>query len=422
MKRLHQLLFLCTFMILGYSCSEDLNEQTDPEQSTTLKNEALVLMTLEEIDNPALLEQLGSTELQIKQILADNYSEALRAHNPDAMYLDEEKILIGKNPDNSISYTFSVVIPDQQNNDKLQISSYLTMSFDGERNLYNSLQFGFEEPVRFNANGELLSHTAPIVNQKGGDGYTPKPSNKPSKAPKSVICNWASSTGNLGTVNGYCGFTIGIGGPAPIWVLAALFPEWYIYDPFLGWIELDFPREIIPLTSDINDLYYLYSDDNTYPLYNLNFHPNFSGLYNEIVDYYGKVYVWQLGYYITNPFSMTYDEDHVHKQAFIDSFFQWTYRMQSTAAANYSYLTSNPDVYYQIFNLFAEYNLSHPNDEPLYLEQPWYVVQYTPNQDVKCLNNGSNYLLTPAGLLLMQQLGDGTITIEAFRSALPDCN
>jgi hypothetical protein len=185
-------------------------------------------------------------------------------------------------------------------------------------------------------------------------------------------------------------------------------------------MKLSSPREILPLTHDHNDMYYITSSGSLYPFFIFNSN-DFPNLKNEIINYYKQVYVTQLGYAIANPYTMTYEEDHVHKQAFLDSFMTWLYSLQSNAPTNYNYLAANPDVLYQIFNFFADYNSNNPNDEYTYLGQPWYIYQYSPNPDVKCMNTGAQFLFTSDGLNLMQDLGSGAIDINGFRNGLPDC-
>jgi hypothetical protein len=421
MHKLKNLAILVLFLGAIASCTSEYEEEIQSIEVEQSISDGLSMRSVKEINNPSLTENLTKTIENAKGILSKEFTNYLSKHNVNDIYFDVDNVLEGNHSEGVTSYTFFVNIANKKGNGENEMISYLTMTFDKMNNLNSSIELGGGQIVYFGTDGDILKKETQNNVRGGGYGDYDKPSNKASKAPKSVVCNWASSTGNLGLLNGYCGYSVGIGGPPPISVLAGLFPEWYVYSNG-QWIELDFPRSIIPLTSEFNDLYLLGSTGSTYPIFNLNYHPNFSQLYNEIVNYYNQVYVIQLGYAITNPYTMTYDEDHIHKQAFIDSFMQWTYNMQNNYPSHYSYLTSNQSVYYQIFNLFAEYNSNNAVNDFLYLGQPWYIVQYSPNDDVRCLNLGSDYLLTSAGLTLMQQLGSGAITIEQFRAALPNCN
>ena len=197
------------------------------------------------------------------------------------------------------------------------------------------------------------------------------------------------------------------------------FPEWYVWTG-TQWMKLSSPIGNIPLTNDYNDLYYITSSGSLMPffIFNLN---GFPGFKNEVIQYYGQVYISQLGYAMSNPYGQVSEEIHVHKQAFFDSYMEWLYDMQSQAPANYNYLLANPTVMYEVFQFFAEYNEDNPEDSYTYLGQPWWVYQYAPNPDVKCINTGAEFLLTSAGLSLMQDLGSGVIDINGFRNGLPDC-
>jgi len=232
-------------------------------------------------------------------------------------------------------------------------------------------------------------------------GYTPKPSTIPSKAPKPVICRYAFEN-NIGSIIwGYCGGTVpSVGPPAPQSVLDALYAS--------------------GLTHNISDLYILAPN-----------HPNgripFSSLYSyyfpqinsNITTYYNKVWIPQLGYSIT--VSSNYNEaTHLNKQAFIDSWYEWILDMQANVSGTFNYLVANPNVYYDLFNFFADYNLAYDEGEGIYLGVPY--GQYAPNQDLRCVTSASQYLLTSAGLTLLQQYGSGSISLAQFRSSLPNCN
>lgn len=412
MRKLNYICILVLFFTT-FSCSDDFNETVETTEAIDVKLTNLSVKSLSEINSTLVSNQLSNTVNHVKEIISNESGQLLAKHTINDLSVDVDNVLVSTQSNGTKSYTFAVIIPTKSNKQELKLDTYLTLNFDAKENFNNYLQFGSEQLIYFDSKGALLTDNA-----KYGY-YSPKPSNKPSKAPKSVICNYHWNGNPPSAVASYCGWYYGGTGPAPISVLAAMFPEWYVYSNG-QWIELSTPRTIIPLTNDYNDLYYITSSGSLYPfiIFNIN---GFPSLKNEITNYYGQVYVSQLGYAVTNPYSQTTEEDHIHKQAFLDSFITWLYEMQNQSPTNYSYLTANPDVLYELFNFFAEYNLNNPTNEYTYLGQPWYVWQYAPNPDVKCMNTGAEYLKTPAGLLLMQQLGSGTITIEGFRAGLPDC-
>lgn len=401
-----------------FSCSDDLEETfeaTENIETVEAKLTNLSIKSLSEINNTLLSNQLSNSIKHIKGIISEESGELTAKHNINGLQVDVDNVLVGNKTDGTTSYIFAVNMPSENTKQKLELHTYLTLNFNEKENLNNHLQIGATQLIYFDSKGNIDNSN----NAKYGY-YSPKPSNKPSKAPKSVLCNYNWNGNAPSVVASYCGWGYGgVGGPAPIEVLAAMFPEWYVYSNG-QWIELSSPMTIIPLTNDYNDLYYITSNGNLFPFYIFNVN-GFPALKGEIINYYNQVYVTQLGYSITNPFSQTSEEDHIHKQAFLDSFIEWLYEMQNLSPTNYSYLTANPDVLYDIFNFFADYNLNNPINDYLYLGQPWYVWQYAPNPDVKCINTGAEFLKTSAGLLLMQQLGAGTITIEGFRAGLPDC-
>ncbi|WP_046757274.1 hypothetical protein [Kordia jejudonensis] len=422
LKKKTNFTILVVLFLTMFSCTNDLDENVEIAEAKAITETVepklieLSITSLSEINDPLLSNQFSNTVNQIKEIISSESGKLMAKHNLNDLVINEDNVMVGTKTDGSTSYIFSVNIPSKNTKEEQKLHTYVTLNFDANGNLNNHLQIGAEQLIYFDSKGSVLTNNT--NNAKYGY-YSPKPSNKPSKAPKSVLCNYNWNGNAPSVVASYCGFFGGSTGPAPIEVLAAMFPEWYVYSNG-QWIELSSPRAIIPLTNDYNDLYYITSNGNLFPF--MIFYVNgFPSLKNEIINYYGQVYITQLGYALTNPYSQTYEEDHIHKQAFLDSFIEWIYEMQNQSPTNYNYLTANPDVLYDIFNFFAEYNLNNPINEYTYLGQPWYIWQYAPNPDVKCMNTGAEFLKTPAGLLLMQQLGSGAITIEGFRAGLPDC-
>jgi hypothetical protein len=367
----------------------------------------LAVTSLAGIENPLVSKQLSTSTRHMTEILSKEFGYLSNGYNLKELSLNQDNVLVFNNADGITSYSFAGSIPG----DKEVIDFRLTLNFNKEGNLNNYVQVGAGEPLYFDSEGKITGNNSRY--------YTPKPSNIPSKAPKSVICNYNWNGNMPSQVASYCGIYGGTTVPAPIEILAALFPEWYVWTG-TQWMKLSSPIANIPLTNDYNDLYYITSSGSLMPffIFNLN---GFPGFKNKVIQYYGQVYVSQLGYAITNPYSQVSEEIHVHKQAFFDSYMEWLYDMQTQAPANCNYLLANPSVMYEIFDFFAEYNLNNPEDSYTYLGQPWWVYQYSPNPDVKCMNTGAQFLLTSAGLSLMQDLGSGVIDINGFRNGLPDC-
>ena len=241
-------------------------------------------------------------------------------------------------------------------------------------------------------------------NNPQNEYYTPKPSNLPSKAPKSVICNYFSRNGggtNSSILVNYCGYTwSGQTAPAPQSVL-----DWLV--------NRNLTHNYNDLTMDIRYWY-----DNSGTIYTIPFSSYNSTLKNEIIDFYQLRHYPYFGYYTdTNnkPFL-----HHINKQAFLDGFQGWLYSTKDNAPNNYNYLVNNSQVMIQIFNFFVGYNLQYGEDGGIYLGIPY--AYYSPNQDIRCITSVAGYLQSSAGLTLLQQLGSGAITIEQFRDQFPLCN
>lgn len=229
-------------------------------------------------------------------------------------------------------------------------------------------------------------------------GKTPKPSNIPSKAPKSVICNYFVINGNMPSeVAIYCGiYWSGVVIPIPLYMLNTILAEQRTHsynDLYI--IAPDRPSGITPFSS------YTLPDD--------------LSIRSEIVSFYQKVFVVQLNKSITVVGNIAQSE-HIHKQAFIDSFFNWMLRIQNVHLSTFNQLMNNNLVYRQLFNLFADYNLHQLASTGIYIGVPF--GQYSTNPQLRCLSVISEYLLTNAGASLLLNLSAGTISIDQFKSQL----
>lgn len=397
MKNLNYTLLLMFLVFSVLSCSDDIDESLETEESSQLSAEAVTIKSLDEINNQLLFEQLPNSKQHLKKIIRSDFEYLLTEHNVENLLLDTKNIFV-ENTSDITSYTFVATIPHIKGDETLNQYAYLTLNFTANRHIDNQMSIGFQMDhfLSFDGDGNMINDDT-----SNAKYYTPKPSNLPSKAPKSVICNYAVNEGiNYGPIATYCGTYGGETVPAPQSVLDALFAS--------------------NLTHNYNDLYILSpSNPNGQIPFSSYYSYYFPSLKNEIIAYYQKVWISQLGYSLSVSGNITADQ-HVNKQAFIDSFYTWLFTMQNVAPSTFNYLTANPQVLYQLFNFFADYNLAYSQFEGVYLGLMW--GEYAPNLDIRCVTLGNEYLLTPAGLTLLQQLGAGSITIEQFRSQLPACS
>lgn len=378
-------------LTLLYSCNDRFEENLEIVNSTAPSSTEFVVKSLKEINNPLLSNQLKVTEKHLRQIISRDFDDLLIEHNVDNLFLGTEHIVITENADNTTSYSLFIIVPQENGEEWLKLNGYLTLYFDSKENLNNTLEIGyqFEYRINFDKDGTL-------VQDSNYGRYTPKPSNIASKAPKYIVCQYV-----------YCGYGgwSGSYGPAPQWVL----------DQF-PWLQTEF---------DVDDLTLLtkmwYETDFTetpFSQYNGALKSDYTTFYDrERMDYY---YGGQKTYW--NNFDPKPLGWHVHKKAFIDSFQRWIYKSLDPANANttYTYLTQNHDVLRQVFNVFADINLTAATEDGVYLEVPYGGYSSDPN--VRCVNQASAYLLTPDGLDLLRDLGDGTITLQDFIDALPGCD
>lgn len=387
-------------LLTVFSCTDDLNETLETTENPQLTNEttSLVLTSLNEINDQVLKEQLPESKKHLKDIINSDYNYLLAEHNLNGLFLDNDDVVI-KNESDQISYTFLVVIPHVSKDEELNQYGYLTLNFNDAVNTGNQLVFGFlmDQYLSFDKEGNILSKDASNPQSE----YTPKPSNLPSKAPKSVICRYKSHLGiNASSLVGYCDGYTGYGGtvPAPQYILDALFAP--------------------QLTHNYTNLYFLNSYyPNGQQSFNSYYSYYFPQIKSEIINYYQKAISYGYTYSTTSNRTQAV---HVNKQAFVDSFFNWLTTMQSNAPNTYTYLINNKPVMYQLFNFFADYNAKYDEFGGIYLGLQW--GGYSSNPDIKCITLASYSLLTSSGLTLLQQLGSGSITIEQFRSSLTSCN
>jgi hypothetical protein len=234
--------------------------------------------------------------------------------------------------------------------------------------------------------------------------YTPKPSNVPVKVPLSVFCNYVQVNFNKipnaqALMANYCGVIVITGTvPPPQSTIDAL--------------------NQAGLTHSSNDLY-IRNLPNTTSLRPFGSYSSYDFMFptlrSQIVSFYQKVWIWQLGSSMSVSGNINASQ-HLNKQAFIDSFFDWLFLVSNNSPNTFSYLRANPLVLNQLFNFFADYNLKYSESEGIYLGVPY--GEYAPNVDMRCVTLASRYLATTGGLTLIQQLGSGTMSMEQFRRTL----
>lgn len=269
------------------------------------------------------------------------------------------------------------------------------------KNLKNYLVFFFSMFIFFSCSDEksIFENPESVKNSViASKSFTPKPSNLPSKAPKSVVCLAFANGSLVGSPPTFCGFNINVGPPLNLQELNQL-----LYGSNAS------------LIFSYNSLYIVTPSSPTGIISFQNYNPpqNLS-LRDEIINFYHQVVIWQTGYisYQTNLNL----ESYIHKQAFINSFFQWTTTMQSFSPNTANYLMSNNNVTREIFNIFTEYNIYEPASEGVYIGIRF--GEYATNPNLRCLSKVSQFLLTQDGFNLIQEFGSGNINSAQFRDQL----
>ena len=393
MKKLKSLMIVLLAFLVLHSCSDNFEEQVEIVDSAEMSGNGSTIKPLDQIDNALLPNQLRQSKEHVKGLIAKEFDHLLIEHNLNDMSLDTDHVVIVKNDDETTSYSLFLTVPQENGQTALNLNGYLTLNFDAEANLGNELQFGYqlEYDISFDQNGHLV--TVPATEY---GGYTPKPSNIASKAPKYIVCQYV-----------YCGYNgwSGAYGPTPQYILD-MFP----------WLQNSY---------DIDDLTVLTKNWYEPDLYPVIFSQFNSTLKNDYITFYDRErmdysYGGQKTYW--NNFGPKVLGHHVHKKAFIDSFQRWLFKSLDPANAQttYVFMVQNPTVLSQVFNLFADYNLQADTEDGAYLEIPYGGYSTDPN--VRCLNQGSQFLLSAAGRDLLQDLADGVIDIDGFRAALPGCD
>ena len=209
MKNFNYPVILMLLLLTVFSCTDDLNEALE----TVEEPSSLSFKPLSEIDNELLKRQLPKSQKHIKMIIDSDYNYLLAEHNLDGLFLDTDYIVV-KNDGHNTSYTFLVVIPHDNKDESVRQHAYLTLNYHEAVNTDNQLYFGFQmdEYLSFDGEGNILNGDANTPQSE----YTPKPKGLPSKAPKSVVCNYFSrnSPGTSSILVNYSGYS-GYGGSVP---------------------------------------------------------------------------------------------------------------------------------------------------------------------------------------------------------------
>lgn len=389
------LLLICIAIVTMISCSKD---EIIEENPNLIKNnyEKLNILPLNKINNSILSEQIPTSIEHVKTILKENYQSIYQEHIISDLTIDINNVFCSNNG-NQDAYSFILTIPHTTGDEKLNLWSHLTFNFVDGKNISNNLVFGYyyDKTLDFDAYGKIINNDA---NHRY---YTPKP-DLPSKAPKSVICNYFSQNGNWpSSVASYCGVYGGsFGGPYPGGLEA------------LNLLLYGNPNTFY---HNVDNLYIL-SPSHPNGHYPFSFLSDHNGLKTEIELFYPLFYVPMVNIVNQYPNGNLNRELHVHKQAFLDSYIQWGIRLQNFAPSTNMYLAFNTQVSRDIFKIFADYNLPNNMDDGVYLNVQW--GEFSSNINLSRLTRASNFLLTPAGYTLIQQYGSGTITNQQFRDIL----
>ncbi len=168
-------------------------------------------------------------------------------------------------------------------------------------------------------------------------------------------------------------------------------------------------------THTTSDLYIIGSDPNTFSPFTSRYFYYFPELRGLITNFYNKVWVYQLNSYYTST-NLPYNQ-HIRRQAFIDSFMSWIYKVQSQNSSLFQYLHNNPNAVEKLFNLFAQHHLNN-RDALLLVSSPG--ARYSSNNDVRFVDWLSRYLLDSDNIDLLKAYVEGEITQSELESAYPD--
>ena len=409
MKNLFFLVTPLLLLTIFSSCSKDELDiapaGTEEEFALSEETSSLTVKSLSEIGLKRLTNGLPLVQNNFKEIATTDYNNLFQGYSLEDLSLNEDLVFINDLSDLT-SYTLIGTIPPTNNEELPEQYVYLTLNFDAISNVSNEAAFGHQMDyfVSFDAEGVIMSNDMAIAKS----GIV-----KPAKAPSEVICNYARQNPafNVGPVQSYCGTWGTSTVPAPQHILDAIFnPNPLVHDPNDLYI-------LVPTVSSVS-VHVQFSipwGQSTFSSYSNSAFPD---LKDKIIDYYQSVYIPVLGRSVSTTSNLNAGQ-HVNKQAFIDSFFEWFYEMQYVAPNNYSFLVQNPQVLYDVFDIFAMRNADQPEDAGVYLGLS--NGSSSSNPDIVCLTDASAYLLTLNGLISMSQLNAGSITLQQFENVLPGC-
>ena len=396
-------------LIFTYSCGEDKETIEFSESNELLEKEILRsdVRSLDQIDDPVFLDQYAKTEKYVKALISENNKD-LKDYRINDLTLDQFEIVVVEKSQNTKTYHIQVFVPRNDGNEELTLRSWVTLNFESNENVFNQLQTGRLGDILLDFDSEGKTITA---SQNRYGYYSPKPANKPSKAPKAVICAHASSLIGL---NGYCGFSVGYCSndqgqcPPPQWVLDMI-------DAINSQKNTD--DLTIPVRNGMDP------NRNTFDMDFTTFSSNpfaiDTQLQSDFVLYYHQEYLGQ-GYYVN--YNDKSEAHHIHKETFIRSFQDWLFVLEDHDPSVFYALVSNYITLRSVFWMFANIHLGAEMEDGVYMLRTTYA-SYANIPDLTCLTNRALFFQNdPQATTLIQQLNAGTITWQQFEAALPACN
>ena len=200
MKKILYSFGIACCLLFAYSCGDNTEAAIEDIESIELleKEIEIDVKSMKDIDDTSFLNQFEKTEKYLGGIIENNFKNELSNYDARKLTINTDEVVVVSKINGKKDYHLTITIPEKNGNEELNLKSYLSLSFEYGLNVVNQLQTGptGDYFLKFDSKGTTVQTRGP------GD----KPWNKPSKAPKAVICRHASSLIGL---NGYCGFTPG---------------------------------------------------------------------------------------------------------------------------------------------------------------------------------------------------------------------
>ena len=404
MKKILYSFGIACCLLITYSCGDNIEATIEDIESIELleKEIEVDVRSMSDIDDTSLLNQFEKTEKYLANIIADNLKDELSNYDVQRLTINTDEVVIISKINGKKDYHFTISIPERNGNEEFNLKSYLSLNFEYGLNVSNQLQTGLAGDyfLDFNSDGTT-------VQSRGSDD---KPWNKPSKAPKAVICRHASSLIGL---NGYCGFSPGYcdneNGQCPP-------PQWAV--DLINAINSVKNTDdlVIPVRNAMDPNRNTY--EITFPVFDTNPYGVDVTLKNSFVLFYHQEFLGQ-GYFIN--YNDKSEAHHIHKESFIKSFQKWLYKLEDLVPNTYYEIANNPGTMMAIFNMFSAIHQGIDMEIGGYMNRVTYA-SYSPDPDFSCLGARDSYFFNPSAYTALQQLNAGTITWTQFVAGMPACN